>query len=189
MPEPICIFCAAELPHDSGPYCLDAEIPIPDSVPSSVGINVTPSNLPRQPGQLGPPVKDGTAMKDVLSTGRKRAAIAAPIAVGMICEWALLKEAGGGVVPIKGCPGNPASDRHHGPNKSVLDNEVGINLHRICDWCHNRWHTANDQYYGEGRPDGGVEWFPVEAYKEHNPVSKMSKMEALLLEASRNKDK
>jgi len=53
------------------------------------------------------------------------AAKAAPIKPGSVCEWAWLLQAGGGVVPIMGCPGRPASDRHHGPDKNTLNNNVG----------------------------------------------------------------
>lgn len=110
--------------------------------------------------------------KDPISTGRKFAAQAAPIDVGQICEWAGLARAGGGVRPIVGCVGRPASDRHHGPDKNTMNNVVGINLHRICDHCHNTWHALNDPHYGE-RPDHtkpfipqgelGVDWFVHDA--------------------------
>lgn len=108
--------------------------------------------------------KAGHEMKDVLSTGRKRAAKAAPIPEGMVCEWAGLMHAGGGVVPIIGCLGNPASDRHHGCDKNVLNNVVGVNLHRICDIDHARWHTMNDPYYGERPPDGDA-FLPLPGYQ------------------------
>jgi hypothetical protein len=85
---------------------------------------------------------------DALSAGRKIAAEVAPIDPGKVCEWAWLARAGGGVVPIIGCPGRPMSDRHHGPDKNTMRNEVGTNLHRICDWCHNQWHAKNDPFYG-----------------------------------------
>lgn len=110
--------------------------------------------------------------KDPISTGRKFAAQAAPIDVGQICEWAGLARAGGGVRPIVGCVGRPASDRHHGPDKNTMNNVVGVNLHRICDHCHNTWHALNDPHYGE-RPDHtkpfipqgelGVDWFAHDA--------------------------
>lgn len=87
--------------------------------------------------------------RDSNSSGRKIAAKLAPIEPGSVCEWAWLAAAGGGVVPIIGCPGRPASDRHHGPDKNTMRNEVGTNLHRICDWCHNQWHAKNDPFYGE----------------------------------------
>ena len=103
--------------------------------------------------------KDPSEYADPMSSGRKKAARVAPIKPGMICEWAWLANAGGGVVPIIGCPGRPASDRHHGPDKNTLHNNVGVNLHRICDWCHNQWHAKNDPFYGE-RPrnaDGSID--------------------------------
>jgi len=115
--------------------------------------------------------KDISEYKDPISTGRKRAAAMYPIAAGQVCEWANLKAAGGGVVPITGCVGRPASDRHHGPDKNTMNNAPG-NLHRICDHCHNTWHAVNDPYYGD-RPDHtlpfipkgtkGVDWFDHDA--------------------------
>src|SRR5690606_1993057 len=50
-------------------------------------------------------MKDGKDVTDVVSTGRKRAAMLAPIMTGMTCEWAGLKYAGGGIQPIVGCRG------------------------------------------------------------------------------------
>lgn len=103
--------------------------------------------------------KEATDMKDPISTGRKRAAIAKPIEDGMVCEWAGLLYAGGGVEPVIGCNGNPATNIHHGPDKDVLNN-VDANLHRICANCHNRWHTLNDVYYGV-RPTPGTPFIPL----------------------------
>jgi hypothetical protein len=131
--------------------------------------------------------KDLADYKDPVSTGRKRAAEMYPISAGMVCEWANLKRAGGGVVPIIGCVGRPASDRHHGPDKNTMNNAPG-NLHRICDFCHNTWHAANDPFYGERPvhtkpfiPEGekGVGWF------DHDPVTKASMEEILEAEAKR----
>lgn len=126
--------------------------------------------------------------KDPISTGRKFAAQAAPIEVGQTCEWAGLKRAGGGVIPIVGCVGRPASDRHHGPDKNTMNNAVGTNLHRICDHCHNTWHALNDPHYGE-RPDHtkpfipqgelGVDWFA------HDPHTKATTEEIMAAEAKR----
>lgn len=97
--------------------------------------------------------------RDANSSGRKIAAKLAPMEAGLVCEWAWLAQAGGGVVPIIGCPGRPASDRHHGPDKNTMRNELGTNLHRICDWCHNQWHAKNDLFYGERatREDGTID--------------------------------
>lgn len=131
--------------------------------------------------------KDLADYKDPVSTGRKRAAEMYPISPGMVCEWAGLKKAGGGVVPIVGCVGRPASDRHHGPDKNTMNNAPG-NLHRICDFCHNTWHALNDPHYGE-RPvhtkpfipmgELGVDWF------EHDAETKASTQEIMDAEAKR----
>jgi hypothetical protein len=95
--------------------------------------------------------KDLDAIRDPLSTGRKRAATLFPIEPGMVCEWSGLKASGGGPFPIVGCIGRAASDRHHGPDKNTMNNAVG-NVHRICDHCHNTWHALNDEAYGERPP-------------------------------------
>lgn len=119
---------------------------------------------------------------DPLSTGRKRAVLVAPILTGMICEWAGLKYAGGGVIPMVGCAGNLIADkkggmpdegylqgdRHHGPDKATINNAVGQNLHRICKLCHNRWHTLNDPYYEGTRPKAAQPWNPKESYYLHD---------------------
>lgn len=132
--------------------------------------------------------KTGDKMKDVLSTGRHRAAKAKPIKDGMICEWAGLKNAGGGVKPIVGCNNTLLYKqrgkyaRHHGPDKSVLNNSED-NLHLICPTCHNRWHTLNDPYYGDGtgdsRPEAGTSWVPFVEFKQHDPSTRASASEML----------
>lgn len=89
----------------------------------------------------------------------------------MVCEWAWLAAAGGGVVPIVGCPGYPASDVHHGPDKNTLRNVEG-NVHRICPTCHNRWHALNDPHYGS-RPPADQPFLPVDGeWLEHDPMTK-----------------
>jgi hypothetical protein len=109
----------------------------------------------------------------------------APIMTGMRCEWAGLKHAGGGVIPILGCRDNTIADvktneqaeeagvdevghRHHGPDKAVLNNAVGVNFHRVCSRCHNRWHAINDPFYPGERPDVDRQFVPVEAYFLHD---------------------
>lgn len=95
-------------------------------------------------------------------TGRKRAAALYPIEEGSICEWANLAYAGGGVEPVVGCRGNKITAKrrdevpegyssgsiHHGPDKDTMNNNPE-NVHRVCQTCHNRWHSLNDPYYGE----------------------------------------
>ena len=111
-------------------------------------------------GRSGPQ-KDYGDITDVQSTGRKRCAVMYPIEDGMICEWANLKHAGGGVTNIFGCLGNPATNRHHGPDKNTLNNTEG-NVHRICSSCHNYWHGQNDRFYGD-RPSGTEPFIPLGA--------------------------
>lgn len=158
----LCLACAAEfhnecfIPADDGYCCCENFLP-------TVGLI--------EPKQR---FKDPDEMKDPISTGRKRAAIAKPISEGMVCEWAHLKFAGGGVEPIVGCNNNSASNIHHGPDKDILNNSDS-NLHRICAFCHNRWHAKNDKYYGQ-RPTPGSPFIPVPPYDnlEHDPDSKAS---------------
>ncbi len=130
--------------------------------------------------------KSGSDMADVLSTGRKRAAEAKPFPEnGAVCEWAGLKYAGGGVHPIIGCKGNVLVEkrgmyaRHHGPDKSVLNNS-DENLHLICVLCHNRWHSKNDAYYGE-RPPAGAPFIPLPPHNllPHDPVTRATPMEMI----------
>lgn len=134
--------------------------------------------------------KDLESYKDPLSTGRKRAAAMYPIATGQVCEWAGLARAGGGIIPIVGCVGRAASDRHHGPDKNTMNNAPD-NVHRICDHCHNTWHALNDPGYGE-RPDHtkpfiprgevGVDWFM------HDNKSRATTEQILEAEAKRLED-
>jgi hypothetical protein len=128
--------------------------------------------------------KDLADYKDPISTGRKRAKEMYPITAGMTCEWAGLKFAGGGSMPIVGCIGRPASDRHHGPDKNTMNN-APTNLHRICDFCHNTWHALNDPYYGE-RPDHTKPFLPIKGEcKQHDPKTMASMDELLAAEKER----
>ena len=129
--------------------------------------------------------KDISEYKDPVSTGRKRAAQIAPISAGLVCEWAGLKYAGGGVKPIVGCIGRPASDRHHGPDKNTMNNLLGVNLHRICDHCHNTWHAINDPYYGE-RPNHTEPFVPIDMKcLPHDPKTKATTTEIIEFESRR----
>ena len=124
-------------------------------------------------GNGGRMLKEGENMRDVESTGRKRAAQAAPINPLMPCEWQGLKSAGGGVFPIIGCRDSTQVDRHHGPDKGTLNNAVGTNLHRICKRCHNRWHTLNDPMYPSKRPAKGASFLPLSGdVIPHDPLTK-----------------
>lgn len=128
----------------------------------------------------GRPRKEGADMVNVKAAGRKRAQFVAPFEEGMKCEWAGLKNAGGGIKPITGCAGLLVSHRHHGPDKNVLNNELGVNLHRICSKCHNRWHALNDPFYGE-RPEGGLPFLPITggAGMMHDPHTKATPQEMM----------
>ena len=144
---------------------------------------------------VGRPMSAPGDVKDVTSTGRKRAAMVAPIFSGMLCEWAGLKYAGGGIQPMVGCRGNTIvdtkggtsehkqGDLHHGPDKNTLNNSVGVNLHRICVDCHHRWHGLNDKGYGK-RPESGDEQFlPIVDYVKHDPDTIASEEDFELTEA------
>jgi len=166
MSSPVCLSCVDEM-------CFICENPKPtlDGGQEACCCQGTFGKLtlfgphpdPSESGQLtrspGRPKLSGAEMKNAVQAGRARAEDIAPITEGMMCEWAMLRFAGGGIEPIVGCEGNEATERHHGPNKSTLDNDPGINLHRICSKCHNRWHYRNDEYYGP-RPDDNSAYFP-----------------------------
>jgi hypothetical protein len=172
MANKMCVNCAAEFP---GMFCLwsmegcRAQIEITGEAEDPFELT-----LEEDPTEK--------VMKDPVSTGRKRAAVLYPIAGGQVCEWALRKNAGGGIDPIIGCAGRPASHIHHGPDKSTLNNDR-TNISLVCEFCHNRWHVANDKYYGK-RPEDNSTWIPHVNIigREIQPLSnivKASKMEIL----------
>lgn len=174
-----CIFCVAEFPHEQTLDCEDELITTEEIVKRGVGA----------------PQKAGEDMNNVEAAGRKRSIAVKPIKPGMICEWAYLKEAGGGIAPIVGCPGNPAANVHHGPDKSVLNNDGETNLSRVCVHCHNRWHVANDKFYSEPRPEHGATWLPdmvLSGDREFHELNfdgpKMTKVQALMHEAEISQD-
>lgn len=141
------------------------------------------AGLPER-GRPGAKPKMGEDMHDVLSTGRKRAAALLPdkFLATIQCQWQSLKYAGGGIQPIVGCTGNQAVDRHHGPDKSTINNddqysELGHNLHGICRQCHRRWHVCNDKFYGKGkddRPAAGQPWLPDPQFGECKPHDRIT---------------
>lgn len=89
--------------------------------------------------------KADAQIRDIKSTGRKRAAKLYPIDVHGDCEWRSLLFAGGGITPIIGCSSGTMKHRHHGPIMLTTVNIEG-NVHRICDPCHRVWHVCNDAY-------------------------------------------
>lgn len=88
----------------------------------------------------------GRNKADSQSAGRKIAARRYPLEPEAPCEWQGKGDCGGGDFPILGCLEGKQQARHHGPEKNVSNNEYG-NVHRICHYCHNRWHAANDPTY------------------------------------------
>lgn len=169
-----CVYCVAGFPHPKLPECESSDADTEKAIKEAV--------------KLGRPQKEGSEFQDAESSGRKRAAEELPTDVlkTMICEWALLKEAGGGINPIKGCHGNVATDRHHGPNKNTLYNERRVNLHAICSYCHNLWHAKNDSTYEGERPKDDTPWYPAGEYKPHDPDGpRMTIQEALVNEITR----
>lgn len=175
--ETTCIYCA------SGQYSLCSR-PQPTEDGYSIPCGWTVGDAPADKVKGGG-LKEIDEMTDDTSAGRKRAAQLAPIMTGMRCEWAGLKFAGGGVVPILGCLSTTLADaktqaqaqekgaddvghRHHGPDKAVLNNAVGANLHRICSRCHNRWHAINDPFYASTRPHVSQPFLPLSPYYAHD---------------------
>ena len=137
----------------------------------------------------GGQVKDATDVTDVQSTGRKRCAELYPFLPEQMCEWNNLAKAGGGVLPIVGCLGNKATNRHHGPDKNTLNN-TAINVHRICAFCHNYWHARNDEFYGV-RPAGTEPFIPLDTYQwsAHDSTTKATTEEIITAQISRKKGK
>ena len=95
--------------------------------------------------------------KDEQSSGRKLAARLYPLDRNAPCEWREKADCGG-LKGIVGCLTGLQQARHHGPDKSVNNNEQG-NVWRICHACHNRWHSANDEDYN----------WNATVYAPHNP--------------------
>lgn len=116
----------------------------------------------------------GRQKSTTVSAGRKELSRNVEIPDGYQCEWAGLAKAGGGVVTIVGC--RPEEERlaeckHHGPDKSTLNNEPN-NFHLLCTRCHNRWHQLNNNYYGI-RPEDNGTYLPKNGILIlHDPVTK-----------------
>lgn len=149
----------------------------------SLLVGSTNANPEESRGPGRPRIDDGEDMKNPLSAGRRRAGNIMKIPEGYVCEWALLEFAGGGITPIVGCAGNTAADLHHGPDKGTLNNEPGINLHRVCEQCHNRWHELNDDYYGP-RPAGNIDYFPKPEFGTCEPHDRITRAESATVFAS-----
>lgn len=126
-------------------------------------LNLTDDLIDKRP--VGRPMK-GEGYENQLSAGRKYASRKYPIELDSICEWAWKGNAGGGVKPIMGCTGRKATNIHHGPDKSTLNNNRETNISHVCSNCHNLWHSRNDRYYPLPRPEDGKPWLPKEEYTE-----------------------
>jgi len=149
----VCISCAGDYPkeyclelYDGREYCRDNAEQAEEPQVLSFDPDLTEE-------------KEEKVLKDPVSAGRKRAAVIYKIEPGQICDWAWKKHAGGGIYPIVGCTGRPASHIHHGPDKSTLNNERS-NISLVCEFCHNRWHVANDKTYTTKRPEDNSAWLP-----------------------------
>ncbi|QRI45106.1 hypothetical protein QEH45_gp52 [Microbacterium phage Shocker] len=182
----LCPACAAGIPEEcQNP---DTVVGHPEWIIPCIAAFTSIEASDKPKGQAGRPLLDPDQVTDVKSTGRKRAAMVMPFLEGRVCDWAGLKHAGGGVIPILGCQGNTITEakktedarekgydevghRHHGPDKNVLNNTPGLNLHGICTVCHTRWHAINDPFYDpKGRPaNASTPFLPVEVYYLHDP--------------------
>lgn len=175
----VCAYCAVGFPED---FCLTEGM---CNSKEDIEGGETLGGILELSASLGEDIQSERVYKDAVSTGRKRAAELYPIQVGQVCSWAWSKVCGGGVEPITGCTGRPATNIHHGPDKSTFSNEAS-NISVICTFCHNRWHVANDKYYSEPRPGNGDAWLPnVPEGKELIPLEaklKATKQEILMAE-------
>jgi hypothetical protein len=65
-----------------------------------------------------------------------------------------------------------------------MNNAPG-NVHRICAYCHNAWHGANDKFYGE-RPDHVKPFVPITGDSvDHDAVTRATTQEVLDAEMQR----
>lgn len=160
MANVVCAYCAIGHPPS---FCLlerDGGCLSKESNESTQSLGNILSGLTDPSSESGEELSEERVYKDPISTGRKRAAELYPIAPGQVCAWAWHKNCGGGIEPIYGCTGRPATNIHHGPDKSTFANEAS-NISVICTFCHNRWHSKNDRYYKEPRPENGGTWLPI----------------------------
>lgn len=143
--------------NDSNDNSQNVGIETPDSSDTSRGFRISSRHSLRE-SDLREGRNSGTGtrgresnLKDQQSTGRKRAAKLYPLNREQDCDWKGRANCGGGSSPILGCITGRQQARHHGPDKTVSNNNEG-NVHRICHYCHNRWHAANDPSYDWNNP-------------------------------------
>lgn len=146
-----CILCARGLYALCEEGC--AERGIQSSSEEGIGLSVDSDTIRKDDskkssgnGKRSRRNKRNDELKDPHSTGRKRAALLFPLDPESPCEWRGKTNCGGGQYPIVGCIKGKQEHRHHGPDKNTLNNSPE-NVHRICDDCHNIWHSQNDPTY------------------------------------------
>lgn len=183
MKYDVCLYCSLELFNEClWPKEIDGEL-----FPCGVYLSTSDKKKDDEKNPVGRPLSNPEDVTDPLSTGRKRAKALTPVFAGAVCAWAGLRFAGGGSRPIIGCAGNQVVEakknddvppgmyrveRHHGPDKNVLNNSVGVNLHVICSACHERWHQLNNPTYSgeaEDRRNAGKSYYPQTPYWPHDP--------------------
>lgn len=210
-PDSVCLACKAGLHNECDlsftdmlepdqPCCCRGEFSIELYRELDAGLEKILAGEPDTGGRVKSPSEVG----DNTSTGRKRAdtigEMMLPVYDGKtVCAWAWLLHAGGGPIPIVGCAGNllvgarsltdeqkaaglKRGDLHHGPDKNTLSNSPGVNLHRICTICHNRWHALNDPYY-EDRPEANVPHLPLVPYWPHDGLTRATDEQREIAEA------
>lgn len=152
---PLCQMCAAFMPSS----CLTGSCESTVTTETELSTQETPSltYLSLLTGSTGNEEEEsrvGTSTRNSgrssggnsQSAGRKIAAKLFPLDNNKDCEWKGFANVGGGDYPILGCLEGKQQARHHGPEKNVQNNEQG-NVHRICHYCHYRWHAKNDPTY------------------------------------------
>ena len=164
---PKCPMCLAGMPSSclTGSCESTTERPLQETPsPTLLGIEITDAEDNAEEHDSGPSRRGSSRRRsrrtgsDSQSSGRKDAARRYPLDPNAPCEWAGKANCGGYNSPILGCLEGKQQARHHGPDKSVQNNEEG-NVHRICHYCHYRWHAANDPTYDW---NAGI-------YEPHNP--------------------
>jgi hypothetical protein len=178
MLDIICMYC----PQDMHFMCMNGDRCCCEDKPKTLNLTSTAKEgKVSKKRDVGAPLKTED-FKDLLSTGRKRAAQLYAIQPGQVCAWAWKRNCGGGTNPIYGCSGRPAKHIHHGPDKSVLNNSPS-NVSVICEFCHNLWHAKNDSSYAGERPSDGAAWLPTGEYLPLNAIEDATVEEILVHES------
>ena len=147
----LCPMCQNGMPSSclTGSCGLNPEVPLVLPSLTSVQLEITDVSEEEDTRRSRSSSRTRKRSSNSQSAGRKEAAKLYPLNTTKPCEWQGKANCGGGDYPILGCPTGVDSvqqARHHGPEKNVQNNEKG-NVHRICHYCHYRWHAANDPTY------------------------------------------